>query len=86
MFKEVTKKSQPSNTVTCEVCTVAMGYLDDILKDQTTEAAVKKGLDELCAYLPPSLKSEVVLRVHCCSLLHRGSCQHKQAWLIKSLY
>ncbi|XP_057312444.1 uncharacterized protein LOC130653962 isoform X3 [Hydractinia symbiolongicarpus] len=58
MFKEVEKKSQPSNTVTCEVCTVAMGYLDDILKDQTTEAAVKKGLDELCAYLPPSLKSE----------------------------
>lgn len=58
-FAEQKRKKSSPNTDICEICTVAMKYLDDILKDNYTEAAVKEGLDKLCGLLPPSLKGEV---------------------------
>ncbi|XP_048578655.1 prosaposin isoform X2 [Nematostella vectensis] len=46
------------NSVTCEVCTVVMSYLDDTLKENATEEEIKEALDKVCSYLPSSIKSE----------------------------
>jgi saposin len=46
------------NAVTCELCTVAMGYLDNLLEGNKSEAAVTQALDSLCAQLPSSYSSE----------------------------
>ncbi|KAL4240157.1 hypothetical protein ACF0H5_000951 [Mactra antiquata] len=47
-----------TNVVTCAVCKVAMKFLDKILQENRTEAAVKEALDKLCSYLPSSMSSE----------------------------
>ena len=58
VFSSAVPVKKVENVVTCEVCKVAMQYLESLLKENTTEAEVKKALDGLCAYLP-EIKTEV---------------------------
>jgi len=51
-------KHQIKNAVACELCTVAMGYLDNMLAGNKTEEAVTAALDKLCGYLPSTYSSE----------------------------
>ena len=48
-----------ANPVTCEICEMAMQYLDSMLSNNSTEEEIKQGLDQLCAYLPESVRGEV---------------------------
>jgi len=47
-----------SNPVTCEICEMAMQYLESMLSNNSTEEEIKQGLDQLCAYLPESARGE----------------------------
>ena len=58
LFFSAVPVKKVENVITCEICEYAIGYLESMLKGNTTEAAVKKALDGLCAYLP-EMKSEV---------------------------
>ena len=62
-----TVKAVKSNPVTCEVCEMAMKYLDSMLSNNSTEEEIKKGLDQLCGYLPSSAQQEVISFLFICS-------------------
>ncbi|XP_065684765.1 prosaposin isoform X5 [Hydra vulgaris] len=51
------KQTQPKDD-SCELCTMAMSSLEDILKGNETKAEVKQALEQVCGLLPASLKSE----------------------------
>lgn len=53
------KSPSVKGTVECEVCQYAMGYLDDMLKENSTEQEIQQALDALCGYLPSQYKQEV---------------------------
>ena len=59
LFSSAVPVKKVESVVTCDVCKVAMQYLEKLLKGNTTEAAVRKALDGLCGYLPGGLKTEV---------------------------
>ena len=60
MIYYLAKKSiVKANPVTCEICEMAMQYLDSMLSNNSTEEEIKQGLDQLCAYLPESVRGEV---------------------------
>ena len=45
-------------TTECEICQYAMGYLDSMLKESSTQE-IKQALDGLCGYLPSQYKEQV---------------------------
>jgi len=47
------------NAISCEVCKYAMTYLDSMIEQNSTEEDVQHALDQLCGYLPSSMKSDV---------------------------
>lgn len=51
---EVVKKREAG--VECEICLAAMGYLQGILADKSTEATLKEELKKLCVYLPAEMQ------------------------------
>ena len=55
----VQKSTLKANPVTCEICEMAMQYLDSMLSNNSTEDEIRKGLDQLCGYLPESVRGEV---------------------------
>ena len=58
VFSSAVPVKKVENVVTCEVCELAMEYLEHSLKGKATEAAVKKALDGLCDDISV-MKSEV---------------------------
>ncbi|XP_065668839.1 uncharacterized protein LOC100208544 isoform X8 [Hydra vulgaris] len=56
--KSVSHKNVSPKSVSCELCTMAMSSLEDILKGNETKAEVKQALEQVCGFLPASLKSE----------------------------
>ena len=53
------KNSSVKGTVECEICQYAMGYLDGMLKQNSTKQEIQQALDTLCGYLPSQYKQEV---------------------------
>lgn len=56
-------KTSVKRTTECEICQYAMGYLDSMLKENSTEQQIQKALDALCGYLPSQYKQEVSICV-----------------------
>ncbi|XP_064635134.1 prosaposin-like isoform X3 [Lineus longissimus] len=54
--KKAVEKFQ--SAVSCEVCQLAAGYLDALLEKNSTETQIEAALNQLCGYLPSSVKSE----------------------------
>lgn len=50
--------------MTCEICEMAMQYLDSMLSNNSTEEEIRQGLDQLCGYLPESVRGEVRNYLH----------------------
>ena len=48
-----------TNPVSCELCTQAVGYLDSVLTEKSTEDEIKKEVESLCSNLPDAFKNEV---------------------------
>ena len=53
------KISSVEGTAECEICQYAMGYLDSMLKESSTQQEIKQVLDSLCGYLPSQYKEQV---------------------------
>lgn len=47
----------------CEVCKMAVTYIDRILEKNATEAQIEDAVRRVCSFLPDSFQSEV----SCCS-------------------
>lgn len=43
----------------CEVCKMAIGYVDAILEKNATEAQIEEAVRKVCSFLPDSLQAEV---------------------------
>ncbi|XP_066930341.1 uncharacterized protein [Clytia hemisphaerica] len=52
------KVTNVKDDLTCTVCQDALEVLDNIIKENKTEEAIKNGLDKLCSLLPSSLSGE----------------------------
>ena len=52
-------KTSMEGTTECEICQYAMGYLDSMLKESSTQQEIKQALDSLCGYLPSQYKEQV---------------------------
>ena len=52
-------KTSVEGTTECEICQYAMGYLDSMLKESSTQQEIKQALDSLCGYLPSQYKEQV---------------------------
>ena len=50
-----------TNPVECEVCQSAIGYLDSVLTDQSTEDEIKNEVKSLCSHLPAAIDNEVMI-------------------------
>ncbi|XP_028408448.1 prosaposin-like isoform X2 [Dendronephthya gigantea] len=46
------------NDETCDLCKMAVQYLESILESNATEEEIKKALEDICNMLPASLKTE----------------------------
>lgn len=46
------------NPVYCTICQYAVQFLDNELKNNSTEGAIEKALEIVCEIAPPSLKPE----------------------------
>lgn len=53
------KTSSVEGAAECEICQYAMGYLDNMLKESSTQQEIKQALDALCGSLPSQYKEEV---------------------------
>ena len=53
------KTSSVEGTTECEICQYAMGYLDSMLKESSTQQEIKQALYSLCGYLPSQYKEQV---------------------------
>ena len=53
------KTSSAEGTAECEICQYAMGYLNSMLKENSTQQEIKQALDALCGYLPSQYKEQV---------------------------
>lgn len=62
-FFSAMKTSSVKRTTECEICQYAMGYLDNMLKENSTEQQIQKALNALCGYLPSQYKQEVSINV-----------------------
>lgn len=56
--KVPTESLLPKQSVQCDVCTLAMGYLDNALKENRTQEAIEQALDQVCSYLPKQYVEE----------------------------
>ena len=56
-------KTSVERTTECEICQYAMGYLESMLKENSTEQQIQEALDALCGYLPRQYKQEVSINV-----------------------
>lgn len=43
----------------CEVCKMAMSYIDGILQKNATEQEIEEAVKKVCSFLPDSYKTEV---------------------------
>ena len=61
--KKVSKKmpQSPANGVTCELCNLAMEYVEGMLSDESTEEEIKGALGKVCHLLPSRFEQEVCL-------------------------
>lgn len=43
----------------CEVCKMAISYIDHLLEANATEEEIKETVRKVCSFLPESIRSEV---------------------------
>lgn len=56
----------------CEVCKMAITYVDEILEKNATETEIEEAVRKVCSFLPDSLQAEVRSRLFlpCVTLTH----------------
>lgn len=43
----------------CEVCKMAVGYIDGILEKNATETEIEEAVKKVCSFLPDAYRTEV---------------------------
>jgi hypothetical protein len=56
-------KELTANPVECSICKFVVNYIDTVIKDNKTEAAIEAALDKVCTILPHSLNATCIQMV-----------------------
>ena len=51
-------KESSLNSVECSLCKYVVGYVDNVIQNNKSEAAIDSALEKVCTILPPSLKTK----------------------------
>lgn len=58
-FPVALDKSHFKTGAYCEVCKMAVNYIDGILEKNATEAQIEEAVRKVCSFLPDSYKTQV---------------------------